>query len=127
LIDNISAKIRIHNEEIVVEDFEIAFSQNLYVEYVKKVDSIEYGSVKITFNIKISGKLENIRINRKENRRIVNVDKFIALVTISIVNVQVALTGVPTVSFASPIQLSYNKLMEVRDLSFNTKFKKGPI
>jgi len=127
LIDSISAKIRIYNDEIVIEDFEIDFSRKLYVKYVKKVDSLECGKVKITFDIRVAGKLENARINRKESPSVLNVDRFIALVTISIVNVQVELASVPTVSFSSCIELCRNQLIEIRDLSLNIKVKKGPV
>lgn len=127
LIDSISAKIRIYNDEIVVEDFEIDFSRKLYVEYVKKVDSLECGKVKITFDIRVAGNLENARINRKESPSVLNVDKFIALVTISIVNVQVELASVPAVSFSSSIELCRNQLIEIRNLSLNTKIKKTAV
>jgi len=126
LTDSISTKIRIHNDEIV-EDFEFDYSWKFYVEYVKKADFLECGKVKITFDIKVGGKLENARFNRKESPCLLNVDRFVGLVTISIANVQVDLVGIPSVSIPSCIKLCRNQLIEIRDLSLNTKVNKGPI
>lgn len=127
LAESISTKIRIHNDEKVVGDFEFDYSWKLYVEYVKKVNLLECGKVKITFNIKLAGKLENARVNRKQSPPVLNVDRFIVLVTISIANVQVELAGVPTVGCSLCIELCRNQLIEIRNLSLNTKVKKGPI
>jgi len=127
LTDSITTKIRIHNGEKVLEDFEFAYSWKFYVEYVKKVDLLECGKVKITFDIKVGGKLENARFNRKESPCLLNVDRFVGLVTISIANVQVDLVGIPSVSIPSCIKLCRNQLIEIRDLSLNTKVNKGPI
>jgi hypothetical protein len=126
LTDNISTKIRIHNDKIV-EDFEFDYSWKLYVEYVKKLDFVECGKVKVTFGIKVAGKLQNARINWKENPCLLNVDRFIALVTISIANVQVVLAGIPSVNFPSCIKLCRNQLIEIKDLSLNAKVKKSAV
>jgi len=126
LTDSISTKIRIHNDEIV-EDFEFDYSWKFYVEYVKKADFLECGKVKITFGIKVAGKLENARINRKESPCLLNADRFIALVTISIANVQVVLAGIPSVNFPSCIKLCRNQLIEIRNLSLNAKVKKSAV
>jgi hypothetical protein len=126
LTDSVSTKIRIHNDEIV-GDIEFNYSWKLYVEYVKKVDFLECGKVKITFGVKVSGKLENARINWKENPCVLNAGRFIALVTISIANVQVELAGIPSVNFPSCKKLCHNQLLAVRDLSLNSKVKKSAV
>jgi hypothetical protein len=126
LTDSISTKIRIHNDEIV-QDFEFDYSWKLYVEYVKKVDFVECGKVKVTFGIKVAGKLQNARINWKENPCLLNVDRFVALVTISIANVQVVLAGIPSVNIPSCIKLCRNQLIVIKDLSLNAKVKKSAV
>jgi hypothetical protein len=126
LTDSISTKIRIHNDEII-GDIEFNYSWKLYLEYVKKVDFLECGKVKITFGVKVAGKLENARINWKEKTCILNAGRFIALVTISIANVQVELAGIPSVNFPSSKKLCHNQLIVVRDLSLNTKVNKSAV
>jgi hypothetical protein len=117
LTDSISTKIRIHNDEII-GDIEFNYSWKLY---------LECGKVKITFGVKVAGKLENARINWKEKTCILNAGRFIALVTISIANVQVELAGIPSVNFPSSKKLCHNHLIVVRDLSLNTKVKKSAV
>jgi hypothetical protein len=126
LTNSISTKIRIHNDEII-GDIEFNYSWKLYLEYVKKVDFLECGKVKITFGVKVAGKLENARINWKEKTCILNAGRFIAMVTISITNVQVELAGIPSVNFPSSKKLCHNQLIVVRDLSLNAKVNKSAV
>jgi hypothetical protein len=126
LTHSISTNIRIHNDEII-GDIEFNYSWKLYLEYVKKVDFLECGKVKITFCVKVAGKLEKARINWKEKTCLLNAGRFVALVTISIANVQVELAGIPSVNYPSSKKLCHNQLIVIRDLSLNAKVKKSAV
>jgi len=70
--------------------------------------------------------LEKARINWKE-KTLLNAGRFIALVTISIANVQVELAGIPSVNYPSSKKLCHNQLIVIRDFSLNAKVKKSAV
>ena len=116
IVNSISAKIDIRKNELAIEELEIDFSLKPYVEYVKKLNSAESAKVKMTFEIGISGELHNVRIG-KENHD-VQIERFVGLLNISIINIEVKLIVVSGATLSLPIHLCSNQLFDIKDMSF---------
>jgi hypothetical protein len=91
-----------------------------YVEYVKRINQIESDGIKVTFNIVLDMKLEDIRFRNFQNRQIeVYIDRLTTHLTASIIEITVSIFHIPTVSFSGSIELCNNQLFKVEDLSFH--------
>jgi hypothetical protein len=119
LIDKIGVKVKPHLDGL--ESIEINPPPiKPYVEYVKKINQIESDGIKVTFNIVLDMKLEDIRFRNFQNRQIeVYIDRLTAYLTASIIEITVSIFHIPTVSFSGSIELCNNQLFRVENLSFH--------
>jgi hypothetical protein len=119
LIDKIKIKVKPHLDGL--ESIEINPPPiKPYVEYVKKINQIESDGIKITFNIVLGMKLEDIRFHNFQNRQLeVIVDTLNVYLTASIAEITVSIFSMPTISFSGSLPLCNNQLFKVENLSFH--------
>ena len=118
LIGEISVKIKPHLDGI--ESLEINLPPiNPYVEYVRTINQVESDGIRVTFDIALGLKLEDIMFRNFQNRQIeVHLDSLIASLTASITEITVSILHIPTISFSGSIDLCDNQLFKVENLSF---------
>jgi hypothetical protein len=91
-----------------------------YVEYVRKINQVESDGIRVTFNIVLGLKLEDIRFRNFQNRQIeVHIDRLTANLTASIIEITVSIFHIPTISFSGSMKLCDNQLFKVENLSFH--------
>jgi hypothetical protein len=119
LIDKIKIEIELHSKNMKIKELEINFSVKPFVEYIKKINRVESNKVRVTFNFALSGKVNGITVNSDDMMgRKVDIDSFVASLTVSIINLTVSTLSLPGASLLEPIVLCYGELYKVRDLSF---------
>jgi hypothetical protein len=123
LIDRIKIEVDIHLNDIRIKEVDINFAKKPYVEYIKKVNGMESIKVRITFSINISGKLEDIRILFVPGGRQIDVDRFTASLTFSIIkaatsSLYLSASGsyVPDILLFKPIVLYSNQFIRIKNL-----------
>lgn len=118
LIDNISVETDVHANDTTIKQIGLSFVLKPYVEYVMKVNSSESKKARFTFNVAISGKLENIRFPSYGVRRYITVDKLSASISVSIINIAVYVLSTPTyLPLHEPIVLCNNQVFIIEKLS----------
>jgi hypothetical protein len=119
LIDKIKVKIKPHLDSLEIIEINPPPIKP-YVEYVKKINQVESDGIRVTFNIVLGMKLEDIRFRNFQNRQIeVYVDRLTAYLTASIIEISVSIFSMPTISFSGSIVLSNDQLLKVENLSFH--------
>jgi hypothetical protein len=119
LIDRINVKIRPDLDGLEVIEINPPPIEP-YIEYIKKINQVESDGIKVTFSVVLSMKLEDIRFRNLQNRQIeVYVDRLIADLTVSIIEISVSIFHIPTVSFSGSIALCNNQLFKAENLSFH--------
>ncbi len=90
-----------------------------YVEFVKRINQVEADGIRVTFNIELCGKLENIRFRKFRSHQIeVYVDSLSISLTASIIEISVSIFHMPSISYSGSISLCDNQLFTVENLSF---------
>jgi hypothetical protein len=119
LIDKIKVKIKPHLDGLEIIEINPPPIKP-YVEYVKKINQVESDGIRVTFNIVLGMKLEDIRFRNFQNRQIeVYIDRLTAYLTASIIEISVSIFSMPTISFSGSIVLSNDQLLKVEGLSFH--------
>jgi hypothetical protein len=124
ILDSVSAKIDIHRNELVIEKIEIDFSIKPFVEYVKKLNSVDSAKVKLTFEIGITGALHNIKFGKENNR--IMIERFVGILNISIVSIDVKLIVVSAATISLPIKLCTTQF-EIKNMSSTAPRRVSPI
>ena len=119
LIDNINVETEISKGQSKIETVEINFAIKPYVEYVRKINNVESNKVKITFNVSITGKLEDIIIHSDSRGKQVFIEKVSAALTISILSGTVSNFYLSINPISTPIILYHNEILKIEKISFH--------
>lgn len=119
LINSIKIETEVHRDSTTIKKVEVSFSLKPYVEYVMKVNEMESRKARMTFNVTLTGKLENIQLPAFVGRRHITIEKLIGVLTVSIIKLAVYVPPTPIIArLAEPVILSNNQFFKAENLSF---------
>jgi len=117
-IDTFKVKIRSNKGGFVVDSVELEFSIKPYVKFVRRVDEIESGITKLTFEVSLTGKMENIQFCDVMNHYRVTVGKLSSSFDISILNGSITVQYVTIHPIKKPIKLYHKEVLKLENLTF---------
>jgi hypothetical protein len=120
LIDRIKVVSEVHSDGLRLKLIEIDFAIKPYVEFVKKVNSIESNTLRISFSIVLAGKLEGVEFHSNYQRRRVEVkiERIIGSLTISIIRASSSMLYTPVMSLTRPVLLYGDEFFKLQNVSF---------
>ncbi|HKO65316.1 MAG TPA: hypothetical protein VJU13_08945 [Candidatus Nitrosocosmicus sp.] len=118
LIDTFDFKIRFERGKLTVDHFFMEFSVKPFVEFIRKINGQPAGSVKLVFEISMTGKMEKIQFRSSMGRRQFTVDKLSTLFDISILEGSIISNDIHFQPFKKPIKLYHRELFEIENLTF---------
>lgn len=120
LVDKIKIELEVHRQDIKIKELEIKFSIKPYVEFIKRINRVESNKVRVTFDFALYGKLNGISVHSNNMMgREIDIDNFVASLTVSIINATVSTLYMPGASLLRSTELCSKQLYEVKNLSFH--------
>lgn len=117
-IDTFKIKIRSNKGGFFVDHIELKFSIKPFVKFVRRINGIESGSTKLTFEVSLTGKMENIQFRSVMNYCEVNFEKVISSFDISVIEGSITLKNTTIHPIKKPVKLYHKEILKLENLRF---------